>query len=345
VSSRQIQNVQSTADQESEPVSTSAFVLRISSGDPGRIKEALADNQISIGWSVVKGLLDPSLTWEEARKKIKQDCYPDEKTYRRAGAATGQVWLLFIKRMKEGDLVVVPHSDGFLVAKVSGPAIYREDKIDVDEAYRRDVVWLNDKKPIPRTMARSALISRMKTYNTCVSAGDLLESIQECLALAEKGESPTFQADLQKRLVKETLDELQKGRMDSCGFERLIRTSLIDLGAKEAKIVARSKDKGADIVATFYVAGAFVQKVAVQAKHWQQSRPPVGPDVVKQLIQGIEAEEASLGMVITSGKIDDDARKEAEQYSTDTGINIELVDGEEFAKIIVENGIRLTARV
>jgi len=68
----------------------------------------------------------------------------------------------------------------------------------------------------------------------------------------------------------------------------------------------RGKDKGADLLATFLVAGAFQQVVAVQAKHWQPD-PPVGPDVVQQLINGIEAESANLGMVITSGSISEEA--------------------------------------
>jgi hypothetical protein len=52
--------------------------------------------------------------------------------------------------------------------------------------------------------------------------------------------------------------------MENFGFERLIQNVLIGLGAEEARIVSRSQDKGADIVASFLVAGAFRQVVAVQ---------------------------------------------------------------------------------
>jgi restriction endonuclease Mrr len=88
----------------------------------------------------------------------------------------------------------------------------------------------------------------------------------------------------------------------------------------------------------FRVAGAFRQKIAVQAKHWQPD-PPVGRDVVDQLIRGIEAEGASLGMVITTGSMAQGAAEAAEQYFEDKGIRIELVDGEQFAKLIVEHGL------
>lgn len=150
---------------------------------------------------------------------------------------------------------------------------------------------------------------------------------------------PTFQGDLQARLIRETLAELRSGRMDSFRFEHLIRDVLVGLGADEARIVPRSQDKGADIVATFLVAGAFRQVLAVQAKHWQPN-PPVSKEVVEQLIRGIKAETANLGMVATSGSIADEAVDAAEKYFEDKGIRIELVDGEQFAKLIVEHGIR-----
>lgn len=323
---------------EPNKLNQSAFVLRIAPGYTDLVKEALAANQIMIGWPQATGLINELLSWDEFREIIHQAYYADKQSLRSAGAAAGHLWR-FIREMQAGDLVVVPHYDGFYVAEIAGATIYREDKAIEDTAYRRNVIWKNDKKPIPRSMAKSALISRMKTQGTCTHASDLLETINECVVLAEKGEKPSFQVDLQNRLIRETLAELRNGRMESYGFEKLINTVLLDLGAKESKIIARSQDKGADIVATFLVAGGFPQILAVQAKHWQPE-PPVGKDVVRQLIQGIEAEEANLGMVITSGSIGEDAKVEAQGYYDEKGIRIELVDGEQFAKLIVENGIR-----
>jgi restriction endonuclease Mrr len=180
----------------------------------------------------------------------------------------------------------------------------------------------------------------MKTQGTCADARDLLGEIRDCLNVAFRGESPTFQTDLQNRLVREVLAELRTGRIENFGFERLIQTILRGLGAKEVRIVPRSEDKGADLVAMFRVAGAFQQRVAVQAKHWQPE-PPVGRDVVEQLIRGIEAEAANLGMIVTSGLISEEAIQAAALYFDDTGVRIELVDGEQFARLIVEHGIRL----
>ncbi|MBA3354723.1 MAG: restriction endonuclease [Pyrinomonadaceae bacterium] len=166
----------------------------------------------------------------------------------------------------------------------------------------------------------------------------MVDEIDECLVLAAGDQAPTFESDLRARLIREVLSEMRGGRIESFGFERLIQTVLLGLGAEECRIVSRNQDKGADLIATFRVAGAFQQRVAVQAKHWQPE-PPVERSVVEQLIRGIEAEMANLGMVITSGSISDDAYQAAQEYLDDKGIRIELVDGEQFAKLIVEHGI------
>ncbi len=315
-----------------------AFVLRISPGRIDRVPEDLADNQIIIGWAEAKGLLNEGLSWEEFRAIVGRTYYAKEDNLRRAGSAAGHMWR-FIREMNIGDLVVVPYGSEFYVAEVSGPATYDESKVEDDTAYRRNVNWLNDQEPIRRAVARSALISRMKTQGTCAYASDLLPQINECIAIARTDSVPVFQSDLQSRLIRETLDEMRSGHIDSFGFEKLIHDVLLGLGADEVRVVPRIQDKGADIIATFRVAGAFRLTLAVQAKHWQ-SEPPVGKEVVEQLIRGIEAESANLGMIVTSGTVSDDAVFLAEQFCEDKGIKIELVDGEQFAKLIVEHGIQ-----
>jgi len=319
-------------------MSQSGFVLRIAPGRQDKVPGALASGQLIIGWADAEGLLDSTLTWEGFREIVRQAYYADHPTLRKAGAAAGHLWR-FIREMKPDDLVEVPYGADFYVAEVSGPGTYDAAKIDDDSAYRRAATWLNGGKSIPRQLARSALLSRMKTQGTCADATDLLDEIKECLALAGQAQAPTFQTDLHARLIREVLAELRSGRIESFGFERLIQTVLRGLGAEDVRIVPRSEDKGADLLATFRVAGTFQQVVAVQAKHWQPD-PPVSPEVVEQLIRGIEAESANLGMIVTSGSISDAAVQAAEQYFEDKGVRIELVDGEQFAKLMVEHGIR-----
>ncbi|WP_406671971.1 restriction endonuclease [Natronospira sp.] len=313
-----------------------AFVLRVAPSEIDRVPEALEFNQIIIGWANADGLLDKQLNWTGFREIVRATYYRDDKTLHRAGAAAGHMWR-FIREMEAGDLVVVPYGSEFYVAEVAGEAIFLQDKQSEDSAYRRPVKWLNAKQPIPRSYAKSALISRMKIQGTSASATDLLDEIRDCLDIATSGATPSFQSDLQTSLITQALNELQKGRIDSFGFENLIKSLLQSLGAKEARVVPRSQDKGADVVATFLVAETFPLVVAVQAKHWQPE-PPVDRQVIDQLVSGMEAESADLGMVITTGTFSDDAVRAANECLESVGKKIELVDGEQFAKMIVEHG-------
>ena len=321
-------------------MSVNAFVLRISPSGVDRFPEALESNKLIIGWSKALGLLDMELNWIQFREIIHQTYHLGDADMRGAGRSSGHMWR-FIRDMKTDDLVVVPYGSEFFVAQVCGPAFHDRTKVDDDTAYRRPIKWLNDKRGISRSTARSALISRMKIRGTCANAGDLVEEIRECVDRAESGKKTIFNQDLQTRLVADTLDELQNGRIENYGFERLIRTMLIGLGAVSTRIVPRSEDRGIDIVSTFRVAGTIPVVVGIQAKHYRPN-PPVGASAIKQLICGIEegGEDVTHGMVVTSGTFSDEAINRAEAY-TENGIPIELIDGEQFATLIVEHGLEV----
>ena len=163
-------------------------------------------------------------------------------------------------------------------------------KPDDDTSYRRAVEMVElQKKPISRDIARSALISRMKTQGTSADATDLLDEIKECLSLAGKGQKPKFESDLQARLIREVLAELQGGRMENFGFERLIAAVLSGLGAEEVRIIPRSPGQRCRYYRNLSSGVEFFQQVVDnQAKHWRPE-PPVGRQVVEQLIRGMEA--------------------------------------------------------
>ncbi len=314
-----------------------AYVLRIAPSGIDRMEEALQVGQVIVGWSDAAELLDPALDWERFRDAVRTHYYSADSNLRRAGAAAGHMWR-FIRGLSLGDLIVVPHSSSFYVARISGDVTHDPAKVQTDTAFRRQVEWLNEKQAIPRALARAALQSRLKIQGTSADATDLLDEIRECLDLAGRRETRTFDGDLRDRLTREALHEIRSGRLDSYGFENLLQSLLISLGAEEARIVPRAEDKGADILATFTLAGAIRLVVAVQAKHFQPE-PPVGAAVIDQLIRGLEAESANFGMVVTSGSFSDGASAAAENYFDQKGIKIELVDGDQLAAMIVEQGL------
>jgi predicted Mrr-cat superfamily restriction endonuclease len=316
-----------------------AFILRIAPNGDDFVDDALRFDEICVGWSLLGDvLLNPELSWPEFRGIVKDEFYSEDSGLQRAGGAAGHLWR-FIREMQTGDLVVVPIPGAFYVAQVEDTARFEPAFVDADCAHRRKVTWLNQKRSIPRQMASARLQSRMKIQGTSARATDLLEAIQECLSLAASGVNPSFSMDLQKALCERTLSELRRGRLDSYGFEHVVSMVLTRGGAEGVRVVARPKDKGADILATIPVAGLTTIQLAVQVKHHYEETVPTGANAVDELIRGIEAEGAQCGAVVTCGTFAAEAFERAEGYFNEKGIRIALVDGEQLAAAIVDLGL------
>lgn len=315
-----------------------AFILRIAPDKDDRVREGLDCDQILIGWPLASELIDSTLDWVQFRKIMSETYFPAEPNLRRAGAAGGHLWR-FIREMNLGDLVVVPHGPEFYVAKVVGSVVHDASRVEDETAFRRAVEWQNGKVPISRSIARAALQSRMKTQGTCAYATDLLPEILECLEVARRGERPTFETDLRHKLIDETLREIRSGRLDSFGFESLVAKLLEQNGAQNVRIVARSQDQGADILATITIAGFTSLLVAVQVKQHYRADSPTAKSAVEQLIRGIEAESADLGILVTCGTVSDEAAMLASEHFERQGVQITLVDGIQLASLIVDCGL------
>lgn len=113
---------------------------------------------------------------------------------------------------------------------------------------------------------------------------------------------------------------------------------MLALGARKAKVIPRNQDKGADIVATFEVAGAFEFDVAIQAKHYQPD-PPFSKVVVDELLQGIAAESADLGLIVTTGEFSPETTAYASARAEQLGVNLKLVDGPALADLLIRAGM------
>lgn len=314
-----------------------AYVLRVNPSGRDRVPEALEEGDIIIGWSSSEGLIEET-DWKQFRQILHDTHYAGEDSFRKAGAAAGNMWR-FIHDMDEGDLVVVPHGAEFYVAEVTGPARYESVKASEDTAYRRSVEWRNGAEPIPRKHARAALQSRMKARQTCVNATDLVDDIEDVLVAVRTPETASLEHDLRQQLVEVTVKELRSGRINPRAFERLVAGILRSLGGEDAEVVARRVDKGADVVATYTVAETFDLRLAAQAKHWKPD-PPVGPGPVEQLADGMDAEDADLGWVVTTGCFDEEAEARRDELEEERGFRIELIDGEQLAALVVEGGLR-----
>lgn len=315
-----------------------AFVLRMKTwGTVDHVGDALVADRITIGWSHVRGLIDLQ-DYHQVREAVRTAS--DGMDNRRAGHAAGNLWR-FLHEMKPDDRVIVPRGDEVYLARVTGPPGYDEDAVTQDIAHFRPVEWLNGKEPFPRRGLPSKLQFRVgpATRKTCL---DITGDLQEILAL-ETGSVRTdtpFQADLHGDLVAATTRTLLKGKMNSKSFEFFLRDLFQHLGATEGTVRGGRGDKGADIVLEMPLgATSLRQRVAVQAKYYHDRRL-VGPNAVDQLVAGMDAEDADLGVIVTTTGFSE----QASAAVSECGRRIELIDGGHLASMIVEHGVLLPQR-
>lgn len=152
------------------------FILRMSHVN-NLVQEGLNSNEIIIGWSEAAGLLDPNLKRADFKNILYKKCSQPGQNYRKAGNATGSVWR-FIRDMQIGDLVIVPWRSNYYVAEITGPPKYEHLYAVSDTAYRRDVLWLNNKAPIPKKYVNHCLQSITRAQQTCTGPFDLSSYIR-----------------------------------------------------------------------------------------------------------------------------------------------------------------------
>lgn len=258
-----------------------AWVHRVSpSGVDQLWSICLPKDQIVTGWSIA-GLETISDRYE-MRKILKENCYRDDKTFRRAGGATSSMWK-FIHEMAIGDYVVVPHHDkAFFLAQITGNLKVDKPKsaYAADSIHRRQVEWLNGKEPIPRDFVKSGLRSKMKIRQTTATASEFVADIETALALASGKAKPDqdklFSNELRQKLIKTMLGEIHSGYMSERKFEELIAVVLSGMGAKDCEIIPRRKDKGVDVRVQFLI-GPTEIVIGVQAKwHKGTTQGPTG---------------------------------------------------------------------
>ena len=237
----------------------------------------------------------------------------------------------FIRKMKPGDYVVVPHGADFYVAQVEGDAYHLQEKVEEDTAFRRKVKWLNGKKPIPRNKARSALYSRMKILGVSADAYGLIDEIRSVVEDTAAGVETNFTEQLTSKLGQVALEQMRHGLMHERKFEKLVALVLQRLGATTT-ITPRSQDKGDDVVASFK---HIRMTVVAQVKYHTNPDWKTDSKAVQEVIIGMEKHDADLGWVVTCGRFSDQAKQ---AVASDIK-RIRLIEGDELAKMVVAFGM------
>lgn len=316
-----------------------AYIIRCAPSGVNRLEELLVENQIVIGWSKTKDILfDQSLNRDEFKQKIKEIYHPyyEDNPYS-LGQATGYMWR-FIREINIGDYAIVPIPKAFYLGQVTSDPICLTNKVVEDTAIRRNVIWLNETKPILRDYCGSGLISRLKYQGTCVGATDLLEDIELALKASKKKRRPTFKNQLNENLKQRVATFLtsKSAYLDDRKFEKLIKDLMLALGATTSVIPAKSRYKNSiadiDILANFVHLGL---QIYVQVKKHKESSDEYA---VQQIIEAIKIDNPDnsrpiFGWVVSSGTFTESAQNLADQNG------IRVINGEDLAEMIITVGL------
>ncbi|MDO5090872.1 MAG: restriction endonuclease [Cardiobacteriaceae bacterium] len=321
------------------------WIMRVSPGRNKKLQEVLESNQLILGWAKVTGLVPKNVDFKGIKEELGR--HYNEENQRRLGSWAGSIYR-FIYEMKKDDYVLIPTDKAFYIARLrEDNAIYLKDKVEDDSAYRRNIEWLNNKEKIPRNKASAAIQSRLKGRHTVISGYGLSEDLNSLIEEISRGDIKDFYQTLKQDLTKKTLKILRNGKMNPLDFERLIASLLEKMGAT---ILPKGLDYGIDVKAIFKISSLFSVQIAVQAKHFQ-SKPPVSPDVVEQLITGIHhpsfpTDIPTIAMIVTTGTFTKAVQAACDEYMNREDcecIDFRLIDGEELAGLLVDNGIPLGA--
>ena len=157
---------------------------------------------------------------------------------------------------------------------------------------------------------RLVATSRRKDPDTCT------EDSQQALDVAIKQAKGKTSQNLRIYLEQ----------MDPTAFEWIVRALLLKLGYKNVNVTKQSGDGGVDVRATLIAGGVANMQTCIQVKR----QHTVGRPVVQNIRGSLNAHEG--GLLVTSGRITDEAREEA---SDPHKIPIALIDGSKLIELLL----------
>lgn len=266
-------------------------------------------------------------------------------------------------KFSKGDIIIVPSWGSFFVCEISD-----ERPLLINEVYANDLKTWGDKKVeisgnhlasengkiydlgfarkvkilhknISRAkFADAKLTSRMKIRQTNGSINDLKKSIEKSITNYVENRPIHLHSIIVEKTVNLVLDAI-KTELNPDKFEKLVKTYFKTVGANEVTIPAKNagdKEGDADIVAVFENIKLIIY---IQAKFHKGKVNEYG---INQILDYKTNEESiddgynKIAWVITSA---DTFNDEAEKIAAEN--EIQLIDGLEFSKMLLNAGINL----
>ena len=328
---------------------------------------------LSIGWSdfATTGFITQhqATDWNEITDAIAE---AKDDSWKR-----GTYSLQRFLQMKKGDKVIVPDtgtfhvyeimSDRYLIPEDLGDlptsaltnwcdtkAVVSKGKLCVRNSETKEVIdlgFFREVSPVKRSIGRAdyadaSLTSRMKARQTTLYATDLSKSIEEAISRCRAGQVINLYSQVMSSCAEHVLNIIEKD-IKPGQFEKLIRDYFRHIGAS-AEIPPRKNESGiegdADVIATFEALKVIIY---VQAKRHNKDSETDGW-AVQQVEEYIRTKGEMAGddgytriaWVISSAKKFTPECKQGAKSE-----NIRLVNGPEFARMLLDAGIEALERL
>ena len=173
----------STEEPETPTAVKRAWMVRGSNVDGyNLVPDWLRDGFVSLSASQL-GSLDPGAGYDELRQAVEAGY--QHKSYAYRGQRLEE-FDRFLRRMREGDLVLTPMRGGVYLGEVSGPAHLAESAA-AHSNLRRSVTWFNPAEPIDGSQLQAPVPALLQSQAYIV---DLTEAYEQLAALAPHGPAP-----------------------------------------------------------------------------------------------------------------------------------------------------------
>ena len=307
---------------------------------------------VGVGWSKVRFR---DYKYEDIAEAVK-NAYSDYTNGTTAPQVVGKKLneVRRFKSIKDGDIVIVPHSSEVWIAKATGEERYDENSIKLDIANQKEVNYFRNEKDeiiaIPRTELSEGLSRRLRVRGSSVSdLSEFKEEIEKiCSGIKEKG-AYTYTNDYAlkrneavDKFKNTLLDKIQNGKTHletgGIGLEKLVE-ELLKCEGFAATILPKNKFPGegdVDIEAKItHSIFSYENEVVyfVQVKHHSGISGSKG---VTQLIKArdeiLQNEYSNaIYVFLTSATIDEETKNLAEEN------DIICMDGHDLVGWIFDN--------
>ena len=173
----------STEEPETPAAVKRAWMVRGSNVDGyNLVPDWLRDGFVSLSASQL-GSLDPGAGYDELRQAVEAGY--QHKSYAYRGQRLEE-FDRFLRRMREGDLVLTPMRGGVYLGEVSGPAHFAESAASHSNL-RRSVRWFNPAEPVDGSQLQAPVPALLQSQAYIV---DLTEAYEQLAALVPHGPAP-----------------------------------------------------------------------------------------------------------------------------------------------------------